>query len=224
MKKYHEYPSGIGKRGWAVGLLSSLDAIRIGAWKQALIPASMSVNKPGHIEAVTGALIGTLRSSGCRTWHPLGNNSDAFWKSYEDLVRLIVGSKRAKSGLHGIEGVEYPTASAILCVLDPMMFPVIDKHAVRAIFGTRPDGTDFKTDQWYCATVYAKYARHLATEAHRRWPDLYLHKWDLQAMWAGQAIVKGGEEGAASRAAWVPVELPECLSPRPVLLDKSVPI
>ncbi len=211
MKEYQRYPSGVGKRAWALGYMTPLDAIRVAAWKQAQIPAAMSVNNPLQIETVTAEVISKLHASGCRHWVPVGNDSATFWQDYEDLVRSVVGAKNTKTGLHGMRGVEYPTASAILCILDPTIFPVIDQHAVRAIYGTDSTGSDFDTVKWYCATVYAHYARHLATTVHVKFGGLSLHKLDLNAMRTGKQILKETKEGTlATRQSWPIVQLPDC--------------
>ena len=211
MNEYHRYPSGVGRRAWALGYMTPLDAIRVAAWKQAQIPAAMSVNHPLQIETVTADAISKLHASGCRHWSPLGNDSATFWQDYEDLVRSVVGAKNTKTGLYGMKGVEYPTASAILCILDPTMFPVIDQHAVRTIYGTESNGSAFDTATWYCATVYAHYARHLATTVHEQWGGLSIHQLDLNAMRAGKQIVKEATEGIfATRQSWPVVQLPGC--------------
>jgi hypothetical protein len=111
-----------------------------------------------------------------------------------------------------MRGVEYPTASAILCILDPTMFPVIDQHAVRPIYGTESSGKDFGTAKWYCATVYAHYTRQLATNLHQQWrcaPSI--HNLDLKAMRAGKQILKETRSGISiTRQSWPVVQLPSC--------------
>jgi hypothetical protein len=52
-------------------------------------------------------------------------------------------------------------ATAILDILDPDVWPVIDKWAAETVFG--------KTPSHYCAARYAAYARHLAAEGTRCW-------------------------------------------------------
>ena len=47
-------------------------------------------------------------------------------------------------------------ATAILDILDPDVWPVLDKWAAMTVFGEIPSR--------YCAVRYAAYARHLATE------------------------------------------------------------
>ena len=211
MKAYQQYPVGVSRRAWACGFVSAHDALRVAAWKQAHVPAAMSVNPPLRIEAVTASAMAKLRASGCQHWKPLGNQTPGFWRSYEDLVRDVVGAKSGRTGLYALDGLEYPTATAILCVLDPRMFPVIDQHAVRAIFGTQSDGSDFKTNKWYCARVYAAYARHLATVVHHQWPTHTFHRLDVEAMRAGKRIRAEDQAGSQeTRVNWPPVGLPTC--------------
>lgn len=211
MKRYQNYPSGVRERAWANGFMSAHDALRVAAWKQAQIPAAMSVNPPLHIEMVTAKAIIKLRASGCRAWTPIGNSSPAFWQRYEELVRDVVGSQKSGTGLYALEGLEYPTASALLCVLDPKLFPVIDRHAVRAVFGTAIDGREFPTKRWYCASVYTAYARHLATIVNQRWPAHSFHCLDLEAMRAGKEILAETEKGLLqTRQNWPVAALPDC--------------
>ncbi len=211
MKAYQYYPVGVCRRAWACGFVSAHDALRVAAWKQARIPAAMSVNPPLQIERVTAAAMAKLRASGCQHWQPFGNQAPAFWQSYEDLVRDVVGAKSGRTGLYALDGLGYPMASAILCVLDPTMFPVIDQHAVRAIFGTEPDGSDFGTKKWYCARVYAAYARHLATVVHNQWPAHTFHRLDVEAMRAGKRIRVEDRDGSQqTRLNWPVVGMPAC--------------
>ena len=65
-------------------------------------------------------------------------------------------------------------ATAILDILDPAVWPVIDKWATTTVFGAVPSR--------YCAALYAAYARHLATEGPKHWgAGLSIHELDMKA-------------------------------------------
>lgn len=213
-KNYQRYPFGVRKRSETLGYMTAFDVLRVAAWKSARLPAALSVNSPSHIEQVTQQTIARLRQSECRSWSPLGNRDDAFWKRYEDLIRLLVGAKSDRTGLYALDGVQYPTASAILCVLDPHLFPVIDKWAIRAIYGTRSNGKDHT--KIHCASVYTHYARTLATAIHVRRPAKTIHNLDVRAMSIGR-LMQPRSSATASEVyrddlqGWPPpVPLPPC--------------
>jgi hypothetical protein len=65
-------------------------------------------------------------------------------------------------------------ATAILDILDPNVWPVIDIWAAKTVFGAVPS--------CYCAACYAAYAKHLAIEGARCWgADLLIHELDEKA-------------------------------------------
>lgn len=210
MRRYQDEPSAIAEAAWKRGYLTPLELLRVGAWKEARIPAAMSVNPDGRIEDVTSNTLRTLDKAGAREWKPLGEASDLFWDEYGVVVRQVVGSAHDQSGLYGLDGVRYPAASAILYILVPNAFPVIDRHAVRAIFGSRPEGAAVPSIRtwWYRHVVYVAYARHLATIVHARLPGLSFHGLDVRAQNAGRAVLAGGDYARAVRTEWVPIDTP----------------
>ncbi len=181
--------------------MTALEAIRVGAWKQAMVPASMSVNDEGKIEKVTRGVLAAIKPA--LAWSPLGVDNDSFWTQYRTLVANTIGAKNIRSGLYALDGIEYPVASAILCILDPERWPVIDRHAVRSVFGCRADKRDHPTSTWYCATVYSSYARHLATIGHACWPGLSIHELDVKAM-------ELGKNGGPYPSGWKQITIPVC--------------
>ncbi len=58
------------------------------------------------------------------------------------------------SGLLALQGVGYPMASAILDILDPDVWPVIDKWAVQTVFGKDAKPKDLEARQRVCG-IYA---------------------------------------------------------------------
>ncbi len=212
-KRYQKYPFGVRKRSWAQGHVSAFDIIRISAWKSARLPADLSVNSPTLLETVTREAISHMADSQCALWQPLGNDNDNFWDRYEFLVRLVVGSDKESTGLYALNGLQYPIASAILCVLDPHLFPVIDQHAVRAIYGRRARDKDHK--KWHCAHVYSHYARQLSTTIYDIYPTYSIHKLDVQAMRVGKWLLQNQSRGdhhpPTARHGWPPpTSIPQC--------------
>lgn len=90
------------------------------------------------------------------------------------------------SGLLALQGVGYPMASAILDILDPDVWPVIDKWAVQTVFGK-----DAKPKDWKHASAYVAYTRHLATKGAECWGSgLSIHQLDQRAQ---KASMHGGQ-------------------------------
>lgn len=201
-KDYQCYPHGIRETAWKRGHMTALEVLRVGAWKQVMVPAAMSVNTEKQIEDVTTELMKVIK--GARKWSVLGNTSPKFWAKYRTVVAEAVGAESTQTGLYGLAGVRHPAASAILCILDPERWPVIDQHAVRAVFAPRPSGRDHPSNTWYCATVYTAYAQHLATVGHACWgPGLSIHEIDVKA----QALGKSRGPGPQG---WYKIPLPKC--------------
>ncbi|HLX88892.1 MAG TPA: hypothetical protein VKR22_10625 [Acidimicrobiales bacterium] len=217
MRRYQDEPSAIAESDWKRGHLTPLELLRIGAWKEARIPAAMSVNLEGRIEEVTAGALRALDEAGVREWEPLEDTDDLFWEKYARVVRQVVGSSDDRSGLYGLDGVRYPAASAVLHILVPNAFPVIDQHAVRAVFGSVLEGYVLpkKRAWWYRHVVYVPFTRHLATVVHARSPGVSLHGLDLRAQTAGRLVLRGGKEAQAVRMDWVPIDLP------PQVLDQG---
>jgi hypothetical protein len=85
------------------------------------------------------------------------------WEAWRETARGAIGASADRSGLLGLEGVGYPMATAIPDILDPGVWPVMDRWAVVAVLGTRPDGHPWPGTRWQHATAYEAYARHLVT-------------------------------------------------------------
>src|SRR6266849_5387159 len=78
-----------------------------------------------------------------------------------------------------LEGVGYPMATAILDILDPGVWPVMDRWAVITVFGTRPGGHPWPGTWWQHANAYEAYARHLVTRGAAAWgSSLSVHELD----------------------------------------------
>ena len=92
------------------------------------------------------------RPGGSQAWHP----------EHRAALRGMTGArplagrsalKKTREGLLGLKGVNY-AASMILDILDSAVWPVIDRRAILAVFGTRPDHREWRRGQWSCAAVH----------------------------------------------------------------------
>lgn len=117
-----------GERG-----IDPFDLCKIAAWKSARVVASRTANSPERIQRATSESRRALRDWLDCDLVSLAPTSAIDWENYETAVLTAVGSKKAGTGLMQLEGVQYPMASAILRVWNRKAFPVIDRHAVRAV-------------------------------------------------------------------------------------------
>lgn len=202
MKGYQLRPSHIADQAWHRGYLKPLELLRIAAWKTGQGLGSLTLNTEDSIESRTGAAIACIRPWKGR--QVVGQNDRAKWDNWRETARQAIGVKATGEGLLGLKGVGYPMASAILDILDPEVWPVIDRWAVRAVFGTRPNGAAWRLEQWQCAAAYEAYARHLATVGRDCWDQAQsIHQLDVEAMMASRP-------GGNLPARWRIAALPPC--------------
>ncbi len=138
MKKYQVRPSEIATSAWNRGYLKPLELLRIAAWKTGQGLGSLTVNTEHDIESRTGASMDCIQHwKGQRV---VGLADQALWDDWRETARRAIGVAATRKGLLGLEGVDYPVATAILDVLDPDVWPVIDQWAVRLGSEHCPDG------------------------------------------------------------------------------------
>ena len=94
----------------------------------------------------------------------VGVTSDVEWIKWREASRSAIGAGADRTGLLGLWGVGYPMATAILSVLLPTTFPVMDRWAVQTVFGRQPNGKPISDSKWQRAAAYESYARHLSSE------------------------------------------------------------
>jgi hypothetical protein len=197
-KEYQACPDWIAGRAWNRGYIEAFELARIAAWKSAVGVAAITVNKPDEIEACTRAVISAIRPWLGKKGTELA--SDFGWAAWQQTANTAIGwigRREPSSGLLSLKGVGYPMATAILDILDPNVWPVIDKWAAKTVFGVIPSR--------YCAARYAAYARHLVTEGTKYWgAGLSIHQLDEKAQ---SASMKDGHLPAG----WGPCELPTCV-------------
>gem|GEM_PF-2433403 len=126
----------------------------------------------------------------------LGLDDDQFWERWLIATRSAAGSNiEPKSGLMKLIGVSYPMATAILCTLDEQVWPVMDRYAVKTVFGT--NGFD-----WQRAVVYQAFSRWLATKGPLYWTSVNsVHGLD-------QAAMRASMPDGCLPVDWTPAVLP----------------
>jgi hypothetical protein len=184
-----ERPDWVAASAWARGSLTPLELLRVAAWKTGQGLGWLSLNTEQDISTRTAAAIEHIRP--WRGTRMASVTDDHVWASWRESARAAVGMQAEGRGLLGLSGVGYPMATAILDILDPDAWPVMDKWAVETVFGTRQDGAPLRPARWQRADAYAVYARHLATAGSACWgADLTIHHLDQRAM---RASMKGGQ-------------------------------
>lgn len=181
MKKYQKRPDDLANRAWNRGYLTSLDLFRVAAWKTGQGLGSLTLNTEGEIEARTQAAVNCVWPWRDRPVSGLAD--DVMWADWRETARHAIGASAERSGLLGLEGVGYPMATAILDILDPGVWPVMDRWAVMTVFGTQHGGRPWPGSRWQHANAYEVYARHLVTCGAAAWgSSLSVHELDEEAM------------------------------------------
>lgn len=172
--RYQEQPSELRKVLWRQGHADALSLFRILAWKSAKGLASATLNEPGRIEEVTREVIALLRPYEHATRPP---TDEDFWTATHDA---LVGPD-GKSGLWGLEGLRIPTASALLSILNPSVWPIIDRWAYAVLFDATPQQAS-RLIQWF--DTYRQYLEALASLLPN-YQGKSIHDLDQLAMNAG---------------------------------------
>lgn len=166
---------------WGRGHMTPLELFRVAAWKTGQGLGSLTTNTEEEIQGRTRAAIEAVTSWRDR---PVGVlTSAAMWADWRETARCAIGVKASKSGLLGLDGVGYPMATAILDILDPGVWPVMDRWAALSVFGPVPAGGLRPAPQWQHAAAYEAYARHLVKYGTVAWGiGLSVHQLDQKAM------------------------------------------
>lgn len=180
-KKYHE-PLSVSEVAeiWKNGFITGFQLVKIAAWKSAISAAGVSVNEETLIINRTRESIEAIRNfQELDISENPGLLKDGTWTL---AVRTAIGSKKSKTGLLGLEGVGYPMASAILCTLNPKVFPVLDQYAIAEVFGVSP--YDAQKTKWHTADQYTQYAIRLIEDSSLN-SKTNIHQRDQSAMQRG---------------------------------------
>jgi len=149
---YQVEPVGLRDGIWERGYITAWELLRICAWKSAKGVALLSLNAEAEIEERTRNACTQLRW--LKDADALDPSTD--WDRWTESVRLAIGAKKLGTGLLGLSGVGYPVATAVLCILNPRTFPVLDRWAVAGLYGD-----DRKSVSYERAARYSEYAQDL---------------------------------------------------------------
>ena len=120
---------------WNRGYIEAFELAQIAAWKNALGVAAITVNNSEEIEACTREAMSVIKP--WRGRNATGLVTDADWADWQQTANAAIGwaggQGEPSSGLLSLKGVGYPVASAILDILDPDVWPVIDKWAAKTV-------------------------------------------------------------------------------------------
>jgi hypothetical protein len=137
-KKYQKRPDDVALRAWSRGYLTPLDLFRVAAWKTGQGLGSLTVNTEEEIEARTRAAVDCVQPWRERPVSRLAD--DTMREDWRETARHAIGALADRSGLLGLKSAGYPMATAILDILDPGVWPVMDRWAIITVFGTRRGG------------------------------------------------------------------------------------
>ena len=150
--------SGIFERGY----ITPWELFKIVTWKSAKGVAWLSLNDENEIITCTKETI-----TGLKLWSGPDNileteMTDELWDLWEAKAGELIGvderwtSDRVSSGLLRLHGIGFPVATAILGLLKPGVFPVMDRWAVESIFGIGESRR-----RWQTRAMYRAYAERL---------------------------------------------------------------
>jgi hypothetical protein len=167
---YQQEPEELRDQVWDSGVITPLQLFRIVAWKSARGLAPVSLNSEADITRWTSNALDA--TSSWRTTNVLTDSID--WDQWQLDASTAIGVSK-KSGLLALDGVGYPVASAILALLLPKTFPVIDKWTILGVYGP-------KAKNWQRKVVYRNFTERLVEVAHH-FPDCTsIHEVDKAVM------------------------------------------
>lgn len=160
--RYQDEPTELVGEILSRGYIKAWELFRIVSWKSAKGVAWLSLNSEEEIESQTAETIGHLRNWSLADDVMTGGLTQENWDEWQTATGLIIGAHRTRTkdgigtGLLRIQGVGYPVATAILGLLKPNIFPVMDKWAVETVFGP---GSSRR--RWQHKAAYRAYAERL---------------------------------------------------------------
>ena len=144
---------GILERGY----ITPWELFKIVSWKSAKGVAWLSLNTEDEIITYTKEVVAGLKSWSGPSDILEVEMSDELWSAWEAKAGELIGADKdhaeagISSGLLRLHGVGYPVATAILGLLKPKVFPVMDKWAVETIFGSGESRRRWQTKAKYRA-------------------------------------------------------------------------
>jgi hypothetical protein len=184
------------------------EVFRVAAWKSVKGMGPLTQNTEEQIESVTGEAMECLLD--LRGKSAINDDGNAYWTLWHETAARSIGSKHSpKSGLLRLDGVGYPMATAILAILDPEVWPVIDRWSVDTVFGFRADGRSQTPRLWQRAVAYTAFSCHLGSSGPRFWPSAKtIHDLDQAAMRASMPE-RGTTPAGVIPPGWEPIGLPK---------------
>ena len=179
---------------WDRGHVTPLEFVRIAAWKSAKGLASLSLNSEQEFTTTTAAMLTSLSalqsSDACR--------DTIDWDAWQQVAATTIGSKRERTGLLGLHGVGYPMATAVVCIMLPKVFPVMDRWAITAL----TDRSFGESTRWHRSAVYREYSELLADSTSALFNGAgSIHERDIRLMELGMA---GTPKPSGLRALGIP--------------------
>lgn len=178
---YQVEPVDLRPTIWERGHVEPWELLRICAWKSAQGLANLAMNDEEDIRSRTRNACSALREFQQHDVLAAPPN----WDHWQERVAVAVGAKKARTGLLGLHGVGYPVATAVLAILNPAAFPVMDRWAVRYLYGTEVRPASYEHAAKY--RTYAEdlvYARDALIPGQNDSPSS-IHDLDQQAMRRG---------------------------------------
>jgi len=163
---------------WDRGHLTPLEFFRVAAWKSAKGLASLSLNSEQEFTTATAAMLDSL--SVFKSSDACSDTID--WDAWQEVAATTIGSKRERTGLLGLQGVGYPMATAVACIMLPKVFPVMDRWAI-TLLTNKSFG---ESARWHRSVVYRQYSELLAGSASTIFKDARtIHDRDIIIMGLG---------------------------------------
>jgi hypothetical protein len=159
---YQEEPKGLVVDIMERGHITPWELFKIVSWKSAKGVAWLSLNTEDEIISCTKETVAGLNSWSGPVDILAEEMTDALWSEWEVKAGELIGADKkyaeggVATGLLRLHGVGYPVATAILGLLKPEVFPVMDKWAVETIFG---EGASKK--RWQTKSKYRAYTQLL---------------------------------------------------------------
>jgi hypothetical protein len=147
---YQTEPLWLRQTIWARGHVEPWELLQISAWKSANANlALLSLNTPADIVSVTSDVLTAL--GGYR-----GASSRDLYRDQDEWARLQVATQQAlrtDAGLRSLHGVRLPVASAVLSILNPELWPIVDVWAIQGTFSPTPPTAWHNEFDFYWAYV-----------------------------------------------------------------------
>jgi len=162
--KFQREPTDLVPEILERGFITPWELFKIVTWKSAKGVAWLSLNTEDEIISYTGETVAGLKSWSGPSDVLTSEMTKEFWDLWEAKAGELIGADKAHarsgiaSGLLRLHGVGYPVATALLGLLKPQVFPIMDRWAVETIFG---NGAGKK--RWQTKAKYREYTQLLVT-------------------------------------------------------------